>query len=149
MSFADRIAVMRRGRIEQVGTPEEVYARPRSAFVARFLGRTNLIPGEAEGLEAQTSLGSIPLAEPAQGSVLLSIRPEHLVLEEAPESDAVVAARDFKGHDVTYWVRVGSHEYQVDTEFLCPHRPGARVKLTPRAPAVVVESDICAVDADI
>ncbi len=149
LSFADRIAVMRRGRIEQVGTPEEVYARPRSAFVARFLGRTNLIAGEADGDMADTALGRVPLAEPATGTVLLSLRPEHLVLETAPDGDAVIDTRDFKGHDITYWVRVGSHEYQVDTEFSSPHRPGARVRIVPRAPAVVVANDICAVDFDV
>ncbi len=149
LSFADRVAVMRRGKIEQVGAPEEVYAQPKSAFVARFLGRTNLVPGEAEGLEAITALGRVPLAEPAQGSVLLSMRPEHLVLENGPDSNAVIQARDFKGHDITYWVRVGSAEYQVDTEFLCPFRPGSKVRVVPRAPAVVVESDICAVDTDV
>jgi iron(III) transport system ATP-binding protein len=149
LSFADRIAVMRRGRIEQIGAPEEVYARPRSAFVARFLGRTNLVPGEADGSMAETALGPVPLAAPASGSVLLSLRPEHLVLENGPGSDAIVKARDFKGHDVTYWVGIGDDEYQVDTEFLCPFRPGNKVRIVPRAPAVVVESDICAVDMDV
>ncbi len=149
LSFADRIAVMRRGRIEQIGTPEEVYARPRSAFVARFLGRTNLISGEADGDMAETALGPVPLTRPASGSVLLSLRPEHLVLECADGGEAVVDSRDFKGHDVTYWVRVGAREYQVDTEFHCPCRPGERVRITARAPAVVVDSDICAVDTDV
>ncbi|MCW5720324.1 MAG: ABC transporter ATP-binding protein [Devosia sp.] len=149
LSFADRIAVMRRSRIEQIGAPEEVYVRPRSAFVARFLGRTNLIAGEADGDMANTALGRVALAEPAEGSVLLSIRPEHLVLESAEECNAVIDARDFKGRDVTYWVRIGTHQYQVDTEFLCAYRPGARVRLVLRAPAVVVDSDICAVDTDV
>lgn len=151
LSFADRIAVMRRGRIEQIGTPEQVYARPRTAFVARFLGRTNLVPGDAVGTEAETLLGRLPLAGPANGSVLLSVRPEHFVLEADPTSSAVIIDRDFKGHDVTYWVQIGSREYQVqvDTEFLCPYRPGDKVRLRARAPAVVVESDICAVDTDV
>lgn len=149
LSFADRVAVMRKGRIEQIGTPEEVYAGPRTAFVARFLGRTNLVAGEADGDKAMTPLGPIPLAAPAFGSVLLSVRPEHLAFEDDAQGGAVIAARDFKGHDVTYWVKAGSTEYQVDTEFLCPFRPGNTVRLVSRAPAVVVENDICAVDADI
>lgn len=45
MATADRIAVMHRGRVVQAGMPQEIYDRPRSAFVAAFLGRTNLIPG--------------------------------------------------------------------------------------------------------
>lgn len=149
LSFADRIAVMRRGRIEQVGTPEAVYARPDSAFVACFLGRTNLVPGTAKGDVAETPLGRVPLAVPAHGDVLLSLRPEHLAFKERPDGEAVITARDFKGHDVTYWVSVGTHEYQVDTEFSCPYHPGASVGLVTRAPAVVVKSDICAVDVDV
>ncbi|MCH1927185.1 ABC transporter ATP-binding protein, partial [Shewanella sp. C31] len=45
LSFADRLGVMRGGRLEQVGTPEEVYLRPKTPFVAQFLGRTNLLLG--------------------------------------------------------------------------------------------------------
>src|SRR6266568_8679295 len=48
MSLADRIIVMNRGRIEQVGTPDEIYARPRTAFVAGFIGRTNWFHGRLE-----------------------------------------------------------------------------------------------------
>jgi iron(III) transport system ATP-binding protein len=149
MSFADRIAVMRGGRIEQIGSPEEVYSHPCNAFVAGFLGRTNLIPGKADGSEAMTPIGRVPLASTAHGNVLLSIRPEHLMLENGTDSNATIIARDFKGHDVTYWITVGTHEYQVDTEFLCPFMPGAKVRVVARAPAVVVQRDISTVDTDV
>ena len=142
LSFADRLAVMSQGRIEQIGRPEDVYTRPRNAFVARFLGRTNLIPAEALGDEAATALGRLPLATPAHGNVLLSLRPEHVLLEEDPASAAVVRARDFKGHDVTYWVGVGGQEYQVDADTQSFFAPGTKVRLVTRAPAVVVEKDI-------
>jgi len=145
LSFADRVAVMRAGRIEQIGAPEEVYARPRSAFVAGFLGRTNLIPAEARGEEALTPFGAVPLTTPAHGPVLLSLRPEQLALRSATAStlpsDTHVTAREFKGHDVTFWVRHGALELQVDAETLAPFRPGDRVEVRARAAAVVVEGE--------
>lgn len=69
LALSDRIAVMRAGRIEQVGSPEEVYARPRNLFVAGFLGRANLVPctlGGREGgfLSLQTALGRLQAPAP-------------------------------------------------------------------------------------
>lgn len=86
LSFADRVAVMRNGQIEQIGTAEEVYYQPRTLFVAQFLGRTNLLLSEARGMVADTPIGEVPLNRKAEGHVLLSLRPEHLMIEavEAP-----------------------------------------------------------------
>jgi len=143
LSFADRVAVMRGGRIEQIGAPEEVYARPHNAFVAGFLGRTNLVPADARDSIALTAFGEVRLAAPASGPVLLSLRPEQLALDAAPrEGDAggEVVAREFKGHDVTLWVRHNGLDLQVDTEALSPFRPGDRVRIAARAAAVVVGS---------
>ena len=96
MSVADRVAVMRGGRIEQLGTPVEVYDRPRTPFVAGFIGTTNRLPctvrSAAPG-EATLSLPggaelSVPLdaAPPPPGQALLILRPEALTLhsEAAP-----------------------------------------------------------------
>src|SRR5690606_28246254 len=82
LSFADRVAVMRGGRIEQVGTPEEVYYQPRTLFVAQFLGRTNLLLSQAAGRQAQTPLGKLAINREADGNVLLSLRPEHVALAD-------------------------------------------------------------------
>jgi sn-glycerol 3-phosphate transport system ATP-binding protein len=68
MTLGDRIAVMNRGRLLQVGTPEEVYGRPRNIFVARFVGSPamNLLPGAAVGLDAAVTVGIRPeLLRPA------------------------------------------------------------------------------------
>lgn len=80
-TLADRIVVMRAGKVAQIGTPQQIYLSPASAFVARFVGLTNLIPGEASGKIIGTTLGSFPLAEPASGSVLALIRPDAANLE--------------------------------------------------------------------
>jgi ABC-type Fe3+/spermidine/putrescine transport system ATPase subunit len=80
-ALADRIVVMQAGRIAQVGTPRQIYHSPNSAFVARFIGLTNLIPGEASGDHAVTPLGTFPLQETAHGKVQVLLRPDAARLE--------------------------------------------------------------------
>jgi spermidine/putrescine transport system ATP-binding protein len=99
LTMSDRIAVMRTGRLEQVGTPEQIYDAPATAFVARFIGTANMIPVEVErcaGGRAQLTLpgerrGEAPTLDKrfADGaSALLMVRPERLELgasEPPPE----------------------------------------------------------------
>jgi ABC-type spermidine/putrescine transport systems, ATPase components len=114
MTFADRIAVMRAGRLEQEGDPEGTYRAPRTAFVAGFLGRTNLLRGEAHGTEVMTRLGTVPLSVVATGPVLVSLRPEDLALRAvAPDALGVrvtILERVFQGHDRLYRVKVHGQE---------------------------------------
>jgi len=143
LSFADRVAVMRSGQIEQTGTPEAVYYQPRTLFVAQFLGRTNLLLSQARGTQADTPLGHVQLNRPAEGTVLVSLRPEHLTLD-APETEAGVAGtivgRAFKGHDITYRVCCNGSEYLVHTHNRMSFEPGDTVRVRPQASAVVLES---------
>ncbi len=147
MAFADRLAVMRAGRVEQVGTPEDVYSTPRTAFVAYFLGGTNLLPGVGFGNGARTVLGVLPLAgAPAKGNVLLSLRPEALRL--VPDTDAVavggalraeVLAREFQGPSAEYTVACGGLELTVRGAPELPLHAGARARLEVVGRAVVLE----------
>ena len=147
LSTADQLAVMRDGRIIQQGPPEEVYNRPKCAFIANFLGRTNLLLGTASGRTASTPLGDIALDRDAAGDVTLSLRPEHLeILPPTLAGDAApavgtVTARAFKGHDITFKVRFGPAEYLVQTHFDSPFQIGEKVALRTRHPAAVVEPD--------
>jgi iron(III) transport system ATP-binding protein len=86
LAISDRVAVLRGGKIEQVGTPEDIYQRPQTAFVAEFLGGTNMLAGVAgafDGKETEVATCGTTVAvhgkvaEPGQ-KVLLSIRPEAL-----------------------------------------------------------------------
>ena len=143
LSFADRLAVMRGGQIDQVGTPEDVYYRPRTLFVAQFLGRTNLLLSQAAGTEADTPLGRVGLNREASGTVLVSMRPEHLALETTETSNgarATVVGRSFKGHDITYRVCCHGNEYLVHTDNRHLYEPGDTVAVRPLEPAVVLES---------
>ncbi len=98
LSIADRIAVMRAGRIEQIGGPEEIYARPQTDFVADFVGVSNLLAcrvvAAAEGLvEWEGERLRVPLPAGAAGAVTVSIRPEKLTAG----ADAVVERNRLQG----------------------------------------------------
>jgi multiple sugar transport system ATP-binding protein len=89
MTMADRIVVMNAGRIEQVGTPMELYDRPANVFVANFIGSPaiNLLPGHVgpQGRFATKSGVHLPGADggqPAQTPLLYGIRPEHLEIDD-------------------------------------------------------------------
>lgn len=140
LSTADRLAVMRDGVIEQLGPPEFVYNHPANKFVAQFLGRTNLIECEALGGVGDTPLGKLELEREARGTVTLSLRPEHLVLEGPVDGRPAgkVIAREFKGHDMTYHVRIGAGEYLVQTDAGCSFGVGDAVAVKVRSKAAIV-----------
>jgi len=163
MTFSDRLAVMRAGRLEQEGAPEETYLTPRTAFVAGFLGRTNLVRGDANGDTVRTSLGEIPLTRASFGHVLVSLRPEDLVLVPGLQTDddeaafqgppgsagglpVVVTERSFHGHDLVFRCRavapgVGADEgWTVRTGPAATLQPGQRARLHARGAAVPLES---------
>jgi sn-glycerol 3-phosphate transport system ATP-binding protein len=84
MTLAQRMLVLNAGNVEQIGTPEEVYARPATTFVAGFIGSPpmNLLKGRARGaaFEVDGTTLVLPTALPRDGDVLLGVRPEHLAV---------------------------------------------------------------------
>ena len=140
LSFADRMAVMRQGQIEQVGTPEENYHKPETAFVANFLGQSNIIQGIADGCWVQTQLGKLQIGSPTFGQVLISIRPEHLVMQ-TPNGGCVgtVRKRDFKGSNLTYEIDFNDHRCLVQASYDCSVQVGQSVELKAIEDAIVVQ----------
>jgi multiple sugar transport system ATP-binding protein len=97
MTMGTRVAVMHSGRLEQVGTPAEVYARPASVFVAGFIGTPpmNVLPaGLADGPDDERSLQ-------------VGIRPEHVVIDDTSSLRATVALVEQLGHEVLVYCQVG------------------------------------------
>jgi len=95
MTMADRIIVMRAGRLEQAGPPLELYDRPANAFVAGFIGSPamNLLRGQAGGGQVRLASGlSVGVDHAATGPVIYGIRPEHLDLVP-PGTPGAIAAR--------------------------------------------------------
>ena len=142
LSLADRLAVMREGRIVQVGAPEEVYGRPASRWAAQFVGEVNVLAGVAHGAGVETELGVFDLRAPASGSVHVAVRPEQLDLRADHDGNAEIVAREFRGHDVLYRLR---HEagrvVLVQLPSLELHEVGARVFVRPAASAVTTLVD--------
>ena len=135
LAMADRMAVLSRGKIGQIGTPEEIYRDPRSAYVANFIGETNIISGElleTRGNFALVRTSGGPIAgritdpewTPAPGdSVRLSVRPEawrlHQTSGDNPLSGKIVE-RAYLGQRIQYWVETPAGRQQVVE--MNPHR---------------------------
>jgi iron(III) transport system ATP-binding protein len=139
-SLADRIALMRDGRVVQAGSPEEIYCTPADRWAAEFTGPANFVPGIAAGPRVETVLGDFPLrGNGRSGRVDVLIRPELIELQPQPDADAEVVAREFRGHDVFYRVRLD------DGTSLVSQRPsnervplGSRVAVRPHRGEVAV-----------
>jgi iron(III) transport system ATP-binding protein len=102
LSLADTVAVLREGKVEQVGTPEEVYERPRSHWVAAFLGDADVLPGSARDGVAECELGRFAVGNGLTGAVHLLVRPESVAIGHRggrEDARAVVVGRSFYGHD--------------------------------------------------
>jgi iron(III) transport system ATP-binding protein len=104
LSVADVVAVVNEGKVEQVGTPEDVYSRPTSRWVASFLGEIEVLPGKAEDGTISCELGPLPNREGLSGEVDVLVRPESLAIGTIEPPDrrsqkATVLSRSFFGHD--------------------------------------------------
>jgi iron(III) transport system ATP-binding protein len=144
LSFAERVAVMNSGTIEQIGTPEDVYRQPKTVYVANFLGKTNIIEADIRNGVAETPFGLLEIDYPNATDVLLSIRPEHITIEKhgfdvGDDKPARIIAREFKGHDFTYRVEVEGKPYFVQTDHQQHFQVGDEVMLKP-IEAVVIEN---------
>ncbi|GAB4228367.1 MAG: ABC transporter ATP-binding protein [Kiloniellaceae bacterium] len=158
LAMSDKIVVMNKGRIEQAGSPQEVYTRPRSEFVARFLGNSNLLDGcvtRTEGSLAGIEVDGLGLVEadldgaaaPQPGTaVRLVVRAEKLQLSEAvagSDSFSPLAGRvdtvDYQGQAARYFVSVGAHSLQVINPIDSrPFAEGAEVSVQVRPRDIVL-----------
>ncbi|MCS6816494.1 MAG: ABC transporter ATP-binding protein [Blastocatellia bacterium] len=138
LALSDRIAVIADGRLQQIGTPREVYERPETAFVATFLGAANVLEAEIlhrENGDALLGLCGHTVRVPLNGRRIegsraqVAIRPEKIALRARPlrrtdlvQLEGVIEERLYLG-EATHWrVRVGEH-YVTVTE---PNRPGSK-----------------------
>ena len=93
LSFADQVAVMRDGRLAQVGRPRDLYLRPADPATATFLGDAVVLPARLEGGLADCALGRITVGDRQRtGAVLIMLRPEQLQLEEIPAAGPAAAS---------------------------------------------------------
>lgn len=124
LAIGERIAILNQGRVVQVGTPEELYGSPRTAFVAEFIGQANLIPGLIEErrddhVRVKTALGSlvstsVGVLPAATTNVVIGIRPEQVRIgdgsgEPVNRLDAAVRESSFLGESSEHLVVVNEH----------------------------------------
>jgi ABC-type Fe3+/spermidine/putrescine transport system ATPase subunit len=113
-AVADRVLVLNRGQVEQIDTPEEMFRRPTSPFVARFLGLDNLIPGrvvrDGPGWSAETALGTFPVQAEGAGEVTVLIRPDAASLDggRGPILEGIVVERSFRGSQLRAVIEASS-----------------------------------------
>ncbi|MFF4187328.1 ABC transporter ATP-binding protein [Streptomyces sp. NPDC001691] len=143
-ALADRVVVMRDGRIAQTGTPLEVWQRPASEFVARFLGFENVVPATVAGEVADTPWGKVPVsAGSPQGPVRVLVRPAGVRLVPARDGlPCTVVARTFRGSHVSLRLRPDAGP-QLEAECGLEGAPvvGAETGVAFAAEAVVVLGD--------
>jgi len=130
LAVSDRIAVMNQGRVEQIGTPQDIYMKPATPFVAGFIGTTNFLSGVAE---PQPGGGSVLRIENAKtvtvpgtwrGRTIVGLRPEHLHLAEAREGEltGTITLATFLGDFINYEIELAGgktievNEYTKDTQ---------------------------------
>jgi iron(III) transport system ATP-binding protein len=104
--MGDEVAVMRHGRLEQVGTPEEVFHRPRTPFVAAFLGQTDFISGETTAAGVVTALGTSACYSslPPGRRVSVAVRPDDVAIVADEAGNGRILSRRFVGIAYIYQV---------------------------------------------
>jgi iron(III) transport system ATP-binding protein len=155
MVTSDRIAVMNQGRIEQVDYPRALYDKPKTRFVAGFIGRTNFIEGSSNGHQISFDGFALPRSAfergvPSQGKAMFSVRPHSMKLSQAPPIGrdgcnpvgVVVLERAFLGEHWDYVVRPreGASPLRVTTSPMddIPIGASAWLELEPRQMALIV-----------
>ncbi|MEV0902342.1 ABC transporter ATP-binding protein [Actinoplanes sp. NPDC049802] len=142
LAVADRVGVMRAGRLEQLAAPAEVYLRPATAFVADFVGLSNRLPGVVTGDVVEVLGARLPLVTPhAGGEVTALVRPEAIDVVPGPEGGATVLSTSFLGPTSRVTVAVSDHLVvaQVPSGRLPDLSTGTRVDVTIRPMAVALE----------
>jgi iron(III) transport system ATP-binding protein len=130
LSLADKVAVLREGRIIQVGSPSEIYNSPADVGIATFLGESVLVDGKVSGGKILTDLGSLSalnnVVEGASGVV--AIRSENFYLQPNPSGDSEVVGRVFFGHDAL--VEVQTPKLRIRARSNGPFAPEVGMKVT-------------------
>lgn len=140
MAIADKIAVMKDGKLEQLGTPEDIYAQPYSKFVAEFVTQANFVSAKKQGNVWQTELGTWEINTPltlSQGELMF--RQEDVKLEADEKATTIVQQREFLGREYRYCLETASGKRLHARTHVNTQLPvGAKVKLSVPPEATVI-----------
>lgn len=135
LAISDKIAVMRDGQLEQIGTPEEIYAAPASRFVAEFVTQANFLPAQRRGKIWKTEIGEFEIINSEIINSLeradLMIREEEIALKPDENADTIVRERQFLGREYRYCLQTPSGQrIHARTNTRVNLTEGTRVKLS-------------------
>ncbi len=142
LTMSDRIAVMSKGKVLQVGTPSDIYEAPLNRAVADFIGETNFLEGQADADGVRLADGQrLAATTPGSGAVTLAIRPERTELAADGQLEGVLENIVYVGTDTVYHLNVaGQPGFRVRQQnrdgARCPHSPGAKMRV--RIPAAAI-----------
>jgi ABC-type sugar transport system ATPase subunit len=133
MTLADRICIMRKGEIQQVAKPRDIYERPATSFVGTFIGapKMNLLEGRVDGGEIACGPFRLPVPKASQrvpDRVVVGVRPEDIRLAEAEEAGAArfeVAIAEPLGAETNLVLRAGDLELRARAPGFDPRPPGS------------------------
>lgn len=144
LTMSDRIGVMQKAKVEQVGTPQEIYERPKTLFVTTFIGQSNVIDATVRGREGgrlavrfgdSTALTRLPSDNFAEGkAVKLVVRPENIIIGEAGTGlAATIVSETYQGALVRYHLSVGGQDIVAERQnqsHLARLSPGQAIGVT-------------------
>ncbi|WP_293861991.1 ABC transporter ATP-binding protein [uncultured Alsobacter sp.] len=140
LAMCDKVAVLNAGRLEQFGSPIELYEHPANPFVASFVGRVNRLPGTAAGTTVKVGAHDVILPKPMTGAVEVMVRPHRIALggpsDTAPGANRVtgtISQVAYAGDLVQYGIDVGGTRWFVEQQTTAarpPEVPGTPVSLS-------------------
>ena len=141
LAISDRIAVMKEGKIMQVGTPEEIYKKPENTFVAGFIGVSNFVECEVDGKNPEAAVLNVKdecsitckLKKPFTGKGIISARPEQLFFDESNGLPGKIVMSTFLGDFIEYEIELNNgqtlqlNEYTKDVQTVRPDGENVKV----------------------
>ncbi|WHH58759.1 ABC transporter ATP-binding protein [Petroclostridium sp. X23] len=137
LAMADRVVIMKDGKIEQIGTPEEIYCKPHTEFVARFVGKANLVKGKWEGdkfypsgMNQDTYWVIDTVTENLRQKGICPVRPEQFsILEHGEGIPGTIKNAQYQGKEIHYNVQVMKETYEVHNDQFKRYSLGEQVLL--------------------
>jgi iron(III) transport system ATP-binding protein len=135
LAISDRIGVMDRGKLEQIGTPEEIYLKPESRFVAEFVTQANFLPAQKKGDFWKTEIAELEISSAMvseygdRGDLML--RQEEIIIKPDAQATTIVRDRQFLGREYRYCLETASgKKLHARTTTIVPVEVGERVRLS-------------------
>ena len=139
LAIADRILIMKNGKIEQVGTPEEIYLHPQTEFAASFVSKCNFVRGQWNDsyfkvMDQSLIYDGPEVAQAFKNHGLFPVRPEQFhIVKEGKGIPATVTNRQYSGREIHYSLKCGEDTFTVYAGSREQYEPGEQVKLVYQA----------------